>query len=238
MKETEEGRYYYKLSNYDSYRSVFGYECINELIVSRLMSVLQIPHLEYQLIHALVLLNGKETETYITRSANFRKQSERKIAFDVFYDLNKEADESPIDFACRYGWGTYIYQMIAIDYLICNRDRHGANIEILVNQRGNARPAPLFDNGLSLLFSCYDDQKSIENFDILKDRPVNNFIGSKSLEYNLQLIPNQEILKGRLKKTDKENILAGLEEILPHWHIEKIWIMIWERWKRYVQICH
>lgn len=238
MKKTEEGRYYYKLSNYDSYRGVFGHECINELIVSRLMSVLQIPHLECQFIHALVLLNGKETETYITRSANFRKQSERKIAFDVFYDLNKEADESPIDFACRYGWGTYIYQIIAVDYLICNRDRHGANIEILVNQRGNARTAPLFDNDLSLLFSCYNDRKSIENFDILKDRPVNNFIGSKSLEYNLQFIPNQEILKGKLEKTDKENILTGLEEILLHWHIEKIWTMIWERWKRYVQICH
>lgn len=30
-------RLYYKLSNYDSYRGVFGHECINELIVSRLM---------------------------------------------------------------------------------------------------------------------------------------------------------------------------------------------------------
>ena len=54
--EREGIRYYYKLSNYDSYRGVFGHECINELIVSRLMSILRIPHLEYQLIHALVLL--------------------------------------------------------------------------------------------------------------------------------------------------------------------------------------
>ena len=35
--EREGNRYYYKLSNYDSYRGVFGHECINELIVSRLM---------------------------------------------------------------------------------------------------------------------------------------------------------------------------------------------------------
>ena len=87
-----------------------------------------------------MLLDGKETETYITRSANFRKQGERKIAFDVFYDLNKEKDESPMEFACRYGWGVYIYQMMAVDYLICNRDRHGANIEILVDEQGNKRP--------------------------------------------------------------------------------------------------
>lgn len=139
-----------------------------------------------------------------------------------------------MDFACRYGWATYIYQMMAVDYLICNRDRHGANIEILVNEQGNARPAPLFGNGLSLLFSCYGDQKSIENFDVLKDRPVNNFIGSKFLEYNLRFIPEQPIFGGRLKETDKEKLLAGMEEILPHWHAEKIWTMIWERWERYV----
>lgn len=29
-------RYYYKLSNYDSYRGVFGHECINELFDGRL----------------------------------------------------------------------------------------------------------------------------------------------------------------------------------------------------------
>ena len=157
------------MSNYDSYRGVFGHECINELIVSRLMSVLGIPHLEY---------------------------------------------------------------------LICNRDRHGTIIEILMDEQGNARPSPLFDNGLSLLFSCYDDRKSIENFDVLKDRPVNNFIGSKSLEYNLHFIPKQPIFEGRLKENDRKKILTDFEEILPPWHTEKIWIMIWERWKRYVQICH
>ena len=237
-EETDGVRYYYKLSNYDSYRGVFGHECINELIVSRLMSALRIPHLEYQLIHALVLLEGKETETYITRSVNFRKDDERKVAFDVFYDLNKKENENPMDFANRCGWKNYIDQMIVIDYLICNRDRHGANIEILVDAQGNARPAPLFDNGLSLLFSCYSDRESIENFDVIKDRPVNNFIGSKSLEYNLRFVDKKEVFHGNLKEEDREVLLGDLETILPCWHIEKIWTMIWERWNRYVQICH
>ncbi len=73
---------------------------------------------------------------------------------------------------------------------------------------------------------------------MLKDSPVNNFIGSKSLEYNLRFIPKQPIFDGKLKESDRKNILTGFEEILPHWHIEKIWTMIWERWNRYVQICH
>ena len=37
-------------------------------------------------------------------------------------------------------------------YLILNRDRHGANIEVLRNSRKKTvRLAPLFDHGLSLL---------------------------------------------------------------------------------------
>lgn len=50
----------------------------------------------------------------------------------------------------------YFYQVFLLDYLICNRDRHGANVEVL-EKRGDYRLAPVFDNGLSLLFSCYGD---------------------------------------------------------------------------------
>ena len=45
--------------------------------------------------------------------------------------------------------------MIAVDYIILNRDRHGANIEVLRNSRAHSlRIAPLFDHGLSLMYSC------------------------------------------------------------------------------------
>ncbi len=50
---------YYKLSNYDSVRGVTGHECINELIVDRLLTRLGVEHLSYQLIHADVLLDGR-----------------------------------------------------------------------------------------------------------------------------------------------------------------------------------
>ena len=36
-EEVNGKRLYYKLSNYDSYRGVFGHECVNELIVSRVI---------------------------------------------------------------------------------------------------------------------------------------------------------------------------------------------------------
>lgn len=242
LKASEEStgqRYYYKLSNYDSYRGVFGHECVNELIVSRLLRILKIEHLEYCLIHARLHVDGREFETYVTKTENFRKNDERKIAFDVFYDLHKINHENPLDFCIRMGWAQYIYQMLTVDYLILNRDRHGANIELLIDKNGNARPAPLFDQGLSLLFSCYGNLDCIRKFDVMEDKPVNNFIGSKSTEYNLSLIPQEKIwFEGFLQKEDKSRILQGLEKVLPKEHLEKIWEMIWKRWEKYAQICH
>ena len=45
-EESDERKIYYKLSNYDSYRGVYGHESVNELIVSRLLDVLDIPHVK------------------------------------------------------------------------------------------------------------------------------------------------------------------------------------------------
>lgn len=237
-EEQDGRRFYYKLSNYDSYRGVFGHECINELIVSRLLEILQIEHLHYQLLHVRICIDGKEIETYITRTENFRKKTERKMPFDVFYDLNKREGESPLDFFIRMDWAVYMYQMLTIDYLICNRDRHGANIEVLIDEAGKVRPAPLFDQGLSLLFSSYGELESIRKYDVMEDKAVNNFIGSKSSEYNLRFIPKGICwFSGNIEECDRNKLLGGLDGVLHAEHLDKIWNMIWGRWKKYVQIC-
>lgn len=58
--------------------------------------------------------------------------------------------------------------MFIVDYLICNRDRHGANIEVLLDEKEEPRIEPLFDQGLLLLFSCYNDLESVRKFDIFR----------------------------------------------------------------------
>lgn len=80
-------RIYYKLSNYDSYRGVYGHENVNELIVSRLLNILGIPHVRYRLIHARLLMDDQELDTWIGVSLNFRNENEEKIAFDAFFDM-------------------------------------------------------------------------------------------------------------------------------------------------------
>lgn len=231
-EEVSGKRMYYKLSNYDSYRGVFGHESANELIVSRVMDVLGISHVTYRLIHAVIRVDGKEMETWVSASENFRKETEEKIPFDLYYDLNKEEGESPLDFAIRHGWKQYIYQMLVLDYLVANRDRHGSNLEVLRNtEDGSIRMAPLFDQGVSLLFSTYGDEQRIKKADVMEDFPANNYIGAKSLEFNLSLIPKEFDLEIHpLKKEDKEYIFRDLEQVISLAHIEKLWEMIWKRW--------
>lgn len=233
-------RIYYKLSNYDSYRGIFGHECVNELIVSRVMNALQIPHVKYKLVHARICIDGKEQETWISVSENFRKDCEEKMAYDLYYDLEKRENESPLDFAIRNGWELYMYQMFCIDFLIANRDRHGSNLEVLRDETdGSVRMAPLFDQGVSLLFSSYGEDRVLETVDVMQDFPVNNFVGARSLQYNLSLIPKGYNLKIKsLREQDKEYILKDIGKILSDKHIEKIWEMIWKRWCYFDKICN
>lgn len=44
----------------------------------------------------------------------------------------------------------YLKKILYLDMLIANHDRHMSNIGILLNSHGEARNAPIFDNGLSL----------------------------------------------------------------------------------------
>ena len=145
-----------------------------------------------------------------------------------------ERARSHYDFCVRCGWERYIDQMIVIDYLILNRDRHGANIEILRNTREHSlRIAPLFDHGLSLMYSCMSDQ-DIDKFDIMEDKRCQNFIGGYSCYDNLQIVGGKkELFTGKLQEKDKTFIFDGLQDIVSDKFIEKAWNMIYERYKIY-----
>lgn len=126
---------YYKLSNFDNTRGIVGHECVNELIVDRLLTILGIEHLSYQLIHADIIIRDTPYTTWLCASQDFKQPGESKIAFDAYYEAEHAKGESPLDFCERNGWAEFINQMLVVDYLILNRDRHGANIEVLRNSR-------------------------------------------------------------------------------------------------------
>lgn len=229
---------YYKLSNYDSEKGIIGHECVNEIIVDRLLTILGVEHLEYQLIHADIEIEGKIYDTWLCASKDFKQRGETKSALDNYYQINKTENESHYEFCVNHGWKEYIDAMLAIDFLILNRDRHGANIEVLRNGRKHTvRIAPLFDHGLSFLCSCYNDEE-IQNFDILADKLCQNFIGSRSTCDNLNLIEDKKnIFKNKLKMQDRDILFEDLSYVLSETHLNKIWTMLWTRWCEYEKLC-
>ena len=224
---------YYKLSLFDAEKGIIGHECVNEIIVDRLLALLGVEHLAYRLIHADVEINNKIYDTWICASEDFKQKGESKTALDNYYQMNALPGTSIYDFCKANGWQSYIDVMLAVDYLILNRDRHGANIEILRNARQKTiRPAPLFDHGVSLLFNCHTD-KEIDDFDINADMPCQNFIGSRSVLNNLVLISDKNVFKGQLTEDNKEYIFKDLNKVVSKKLIEKAWEMLYGRWNYY-----
>lgn len=227
-------RRYYKLSCYDSYRGIYGHECVNELLAARVMEHLGIPHARYRLIHGLVVIDGEERETWLNESPSFCAPDERKMAFDLFYDLNRRPGESPFDLARRYGWGPQVAALIIADYLIANRDRHGANIEVIRSPEGSVRLAPLFDSGLSFVFSCYGDEERVRAFDPLSDVNANNYLGTRSLEENLRFVgelvetplPMPPLGEGRIRA-----LTDGIGHAVSDAHVAKMREMLARRWE-------
>lgn len=230
---------YYKLSNFDKVQGVIGHECVNELIVDRLLTILGIPHLPYQLIHADIMLEGEIHDVYLCASEDFKEKGESKIALDAYKEREAYPKESALDFCVRMGWEAYIYQMVVVDYLILNRDRHGANIEVLRNSRKKTlHLAPLFDHGLSFLCRCMNDSQ-VEAFDVMEDKLCNNFIGSRSTWENLKFIPAEKMPElNPLRESDREIIMEGLDGIISGGLQDKIWEMIWKRWCAYEDFCN
>lgn len=228
------GRVYYKLSDYVAYHGIIGHESVNEIIADRLLTLLDIPHLSYQLIHADVIVDKKPIRTWLCASLNFRTRGEKKEALDTYYDSHKLPDESPLEFCIRNGWAEYIYQMLLVDYLILNRDRHGANIEVLINRyRKTIRLAPLFDHGISFYCRTLDDS-ALANEDPMADKPVQCFVGSRSAWANLYLIPQgQYPIVRSLKETDRAALLEGLSDAVSGYRLDRSWEMIWRRWRAY-----
>lgn len=218
---------YLKLSRFTGVE-IDGSECVNEIVASRLMSLLGIEHLEYRLIHALVNVDGTEFETWFNTSKNFRRRGEQKMGLGTYFELRRREGEDPYAFCARLGWEERIAQMMLVDYLIANRDRHASNIEVIIAPTGETRLAPVFDNGMSLLAPYGADLERIAAFDPLMDVATTNFVGERSLEENVRAHPWRPARP--LCETDRAYLLTGLEDAAPAVLLDKIWEIIWKRW--------
>jgi len=223
--------FYLKLSRYDSYLGIYGHESVNELIAYRLGKVLGFSIPEGFLRKCTVLIDDIERETYVFAAKSYKTTGSRE-AFESFYIGNRISEnESPLELCKRYGWSDDIYKLFVFDYLIINRDRHGANLEVMKN--GDKTLSPFLDNGLSFVCSCTSESE-LKSFNIMQDRAVNNFIGEKHLEANLESI-DKKVEFNELKESDLDGLFEGLQGVLPKSYFTMIREIIWRRWQNVAQ---
>lgn len=226
---------YYKLSFFDDVEEKFGYESFNEIIASNILNQLNFKHLDYNLINGEIIIKNKRYQTYLNYSYDFKENGESKISFENFYSLNKLENEDVISFSKRFGFIEEVYQMIIIDYIIMNRDRHGANIEVLHNVKKNKYYlAPIFDNGLSLLSPTYKSE-DIKKYDLYKNKRVTSFIGTSSLEENILVVPKEML---RNIKIDLDLVFKDLIYILDKDYLIKAKELIRRRLDELENLCN
>ena len=169
----------------------------------------------------------------------FRKPEERKISLEDYYQAERQGEESPLQFCVRMGWEAYIHEMLIVDYLILNRDRHGANIELLIGRKDkNIRPAPLFDHGLSFVCRCHTES-DLQDFDVMEDKKIQSFVGSDSAWENLNLVSAYSLKKlPPLKKNAFGGLFDGLEDALSKKHLSVIRRMLEKRWETVENLRH
>ena len=229
--DTGKKKIYYKLSDYDQIKGITGHECVNEIVVQRLLRLLEIDHLEYTLLHALVRIADKDYETWLCASEDYKRDGESKIPLEEFYEIEKAEGESPFAFCKRMGWEPEVYGMLVIDFLVLNRDRHGANLEVLRDEKKKKiRLAPLFDHGISLLCRCHTAEE-LKAYDIMEDKKVQSFIGADSTRQNIMMVPKEYLRQiPKLKESDLDLVFDGIPDIIGMAHANKMREMIWKRW--------
>ena len=106
--------------------------------------------------------------------------------------------------------------MLVLDAVICNTDRHFGNFGFLVDNRTNkiAGPAPLFDHGNSLFnYAGHDDLESIENLSAYADTlfpcVYDDFIGTaKAVLTSEHREKLRNLLNFRFKKHSRYNLTS------------------------------
>ena len=144
-------RYLLKSSRYDEKQEPF-----NEVIASEIMKEFGIEHVEYALIR-----NKKDNMPLSVCKCMVDRETEfipAQFVKDMESKENRDDYERYIDICTKHGVKDIkrrLDEMIAIDYLIGNTDRHTGNFGIIrdANTLEWIKTVPIFDNGNSF---CHD----------------------------------------------------------------------------------
>ena len=156
MKYFSDG-YWYKTNNE-------GEEDIVEYLVSKLLSFTDMPKEEY-VLYERGLVNGKRpcrSRTFITPDETFVTLDRMHVNITGqrlheairFMKGIEESSKYVLDFfknIIGLDLSEYFSRVFTADYITLNEDRHFHNLGVIMSIDGQYRPAPIFDNGKSLL---------------------------------------------------------------------------------------
>ena len=171
-------------------------------------------------------MDNVETSVLVSRSFDYVEQGYKRKSFEGYYLDNRDGIETPLNFSKRLSIETDIYKMFVFDFIICNMDRHGRNIDILRN-RNNVKLSCLFDN--SLCFVHNKNNSDYKNRSYFNDEmSVNNYIGERNLLLNLYNIDKIVNIRD-IRDSDREILFQGLGRITTREFRDYYWWFIRRR---------
>lgn len=227
-----------------------GYEALAEFVISELLKKTNIADfVKYELVS--IKYDNQEKAGCVSK--NFRSKDEMLIPVEKLHrqyfgkGLSAAIAEQPdtesrikytVDFIEKVTgvekFGEYLSAMLVLDAFFLNEDRHTNNIAVIRDEKTlEFRPAPIFDNGLSLLSDINDyplDKDVYENMRKVEAKPF-------SADFDEQLDAVEELYGTQVKfaftKSDVREILKKLKEIYDDCIIKRVEDVIFEQMRRY-----
>ena len=127
-----------------------GFEPYSEYFVSQLENALGIEHIEYDL---------DSYHDRIVSTCKLITSKEVSMIPSAYYFRNCSELPEYLDIADKLGAGDKLRDMLVLDALTCNYDRHLNNIQFLVDSDTYEiiSLAPVFDNGMGLCSHCKNE---------------------------------------------------------------------------------
>lgn len=227
-----------------------GYEALAEFVVSELLKKTDISDfVRYELIS--IRFDNQEKPGCVSK--NFRNKDEMLIPVEKLHrqifgkglsaaiaeqDDVTDKIKYTVDFIEKVtgikNFGEYLSAMLALDAFFLNEDRHTNNIAVIRNEKTlQFRPAPVFDNGLSLLSDINDYPLNTDIYENIKKVSAKPF----AADFDEQLDAAEKLYGTQLKfsftKADVRGILQQLQEFYDAVIIKRAEDVIFEQMRKY-----
>ena len=237
----------FKLSENTWYKQDYlGTEGLSECAVSQLLAWSGVPYVSY-LPSRFFITNkevvGAKSENFLTEGESLisaHRLLKKKFGFDIEKAIVPMDIEEKIRFfvdkvieTTGYeDFGVYLTNMLQLDAVTKNDDRHFNNISFIMGKNGKFRPAPIYDNGGAFLSDQYtygynlSYEQTISSMDKVKAKPF-------SADFDEQLDACEKLYPSTLHLQKDLQLDEKLLDMYDIRDIEKVYIILRQSQRKY-----